>query len=219
MAAPRWSSLSTNQKLAALALLLGAVALFARVERGSRVSLDTRELASIIENEDDHVTVSELAAWIIEGRSDYRLVDLRSADEYSSYHIPTAENLTPSALVEAPFEPTEKIVLYSEGGIHASQAWMLMRAKGSKAVYTLKGGLDEWKDEVLFPTLAADATPQAKARFERAAAIARFFGGAPRTASGAEIATASAPELPRMEAAAPAAGVPAPARKKKKEGC
>jgi hypothetical protein len=219
MAAPRWSSLSTNQKLAALALVLGAVAIFARVERGSRVRLDTKELAAIIEREDDHVTVSDLAAWIIEGRSDYRLVDLRSPAEYAAYHIPTAENLAPSALVEARFEPTDRIVLYSEGGIHASQAWMLMRAKGMKAVYTLKGGLDEWKDQVLFPTLAADATPQAQARFERAAAIARFFGGTPRTASGTEIANAATPELPRMELAAPAAGAPAPAKKKKKEGC
>jgi hypothetical protein len=219
MAAPRWSSLSTNQKLAVLALVLGVVALFARVDSGSRVSLDTRELASIIEKEDDHVTVSELAAWIIEGRSDYRLVDLRSAGEYSTYHIPTAENLTPSALVEAPFEPTEKIVLYSEGGIHASQAWMLMRAKGFRAVYTLKGGLDEWKEEVLFPVLAADATPQAKARFERAAAVARFFGGAPRTAGGGEVVAAAPAELPRIELAAPPAGAPAPAKKKKKEGC
>lgn len=219
MAAPRWSSLPTNQKLAVVALALGALALFARVDSGSRVSLDTKELASIIEREDDHVTVSELAAWVIEGRSDYRLVDLRSAGEYAAYHIPTAENLTPAALLEAPFEQTERIVLYSEGGIHASQAWMLMQAKGFRSVYTLKGGLDEWKDQVLFPTLEADATPQAKARFERAAAIAKFFGGAPRSAGGGEVAAAAAPELPRMEIAAPPAGAAAPAKKKKKEGC
>jgi rhodanese-related sulfurtransferase len=219
MPAARWSSLSTNQKLAAVALGLGAVALFVRVDRGSRVSLDTKQLAAIIEKEDDHVTVSELAGWIIEGRSDYRLLDLRSAGEYAAYHIPTAENVPLSALVEAPLERTERVVLYSEGGIHASQAWMLMQARGFKSVYTLKGGLDEWKDQVLFPTLEADATPQAKARFERAVALAKFFGGAPRTAGGAKMATAAAPELPHMEAAAPPAGAPAPAKKKKKEGC
>jgi rhodanese-related sulfurtransferase len=153
----------------------------------------------------------------VEGRSDYRLIDLRSEKEYGEYHIPTAENVTLSALPDASLQPTERVVLYSEGGIHASQAWMLMRAKGLKSVYTLKGGLDQWKDDVLFPTLAENATPQEKARFERSAAMARFFGGSPRT-GGPQTAAAQAPEMPRVEAPV-AAGAPVPQRKKKKDGC
>jgi rhodanese-related sulfurtransferase len=217
--APRFSSLSTNQKLAAVALAFGVVALFARVERGTRVSLDLEEWAAIVEGEEDHVTVQDLAASIVEGRGDYRLVDLRGAGDYAAYHIPTAEHVPLSSLVDGPFEPTERIVLYSEGGLHAIQAWMLMRAQGWKAVYTLKGGLDEWKDQVLFPALEADPTPEATARFERATAIARFFGGRPRTGGKAEDAAAAMPVLPRMEAPPSPAGGAAPAKRKKKEGC
>jgi rhodanese-related sulfurtransferase len=214
-----WSSLSLNQKLAVIALVLGAVALFARVDRGHRVTVDVKELATTIEKEADHVTVQDLAAWIVEGRSEYRLVDLRPQAEFVAYHIPTAENVALSSLPDFPFERTEKIVLCSEGGVHAYQAWMLMRALGFKAVYTLKGGLDEWKDEVLFPVRAAEATPQEQARFERAAAMARFFGGSPRTAAaGAALAAAELKALPKVEAPPPAAGA-APARRRKKEGC
>jgi hypothetical protein len=113
----------------------------------------------------------------------------------------------------------EKIVLYSEGGIHSAQAWLLLRAQGYEGVYTVLGGLDGWKDEVLFPVLPADAGPRDRAQFERAAALARFFGGQPR-ADGAAAAEVPAAELPKLSApAATGPAVPAAPRKKKKEGC
>jgi rhodanese-related sulfurtransferase len=223
-------SLTLNQKLAALALALGVGALFAQPHRGPVVRLDTRELAMIVEQEVDHVTPAELAAWIVEGRSDYRLLDLRNEQDYAAYHIPTAENVPVAQLPEFPLLPTEKVVLYSEGGIHAAQAWMLMRAQGHEAVYTVLGGLDGWKDEVVFPVMPAEATAEQRARFERSAALAKFFGGQARVASEATPASGAAPmtpaalpdapELPSL--APPAGGRAAPAtapKKKKKEGC
>jgi len=212
-------SLTLNQKLAALAFVLGAVALFAQPHRGPFVKLDGRELALVVEQEVDHVTAPELAAWIVEGRADYRLIDLRSAEEYAAYHIPTAENVPLSDLVEYPLLRTEKVVLYSEGGIHSAQAWMLLRAQGHESAYMVLGGLDAWKDEVLYPALPADAGPQQRARFERTAALAQFFGGQPRSGNAAQ-APAAAVELPKLTAPPPSAGPATPVGKKKqKEGC
>ncbi len=212
-------ALTLNQKLGALALVLGAVALFSQPHRGPFVKLDAHELALVVEEEVDHVTPPELAAWIVEGRSDYRLLDLRTDEEYSAYHIPTAENVTLSGLQDYPLLRNEKLVLYSEGGIHSAQAWMLLRAQGYDAVYMLLGGLENWQDEVLFPTQATDATPADRARFERAAALAQFFGGQARM-GGEAAAPAAATELPRLAApVAPGPSVPAAPKKKKKEGC
>ena len=223
-------ALTLNQKLGAVALLLGAGALFSQPHRGPVVQLDTRELAMIVEQEVDHVTPAELAAWIVSGRSDYRLLDLRSEPDFAAYHIPTAENVPVAQLPDFPLLPTERVVLYSDGGIHAAQAWMLLRAQGHTAVYTVLGGLDGWKDEVLFPVLPADANAQQRARFEQSAALANFFGGQARVASEATPAAGAAsttpaalptaPELPKL--APPAGGRAAPAtapKKKKKEGC
>ena len=211
--------LTLNQRLAAVALALGALALLAQPHRGPFVKLDARELALVVEQEVDHVTPTELAAWIVEGRADYRLIDLRTATEFASYHIPTAENARLTALADYPLGRNEKIVLYSEGGIHAAQAWLLLRAQGYAGVYTVLGGLDGWKDEVLFPALPADAGPTERARFERAAALARFFGGEART-EGAAAAVPATVELPKLDLpAAPAAPLPGAPRKKKKEGC
>lgn len=211
-------ALTLNQKLGALALALGTVALFSQPHRGPFVKLDARELALVVEEEVDHVTAPELAAWIVEGRPDYRLLDLRTEQEYAAYHIPTAENVPLAGLPDYPLLRNEKIVLYSEGGIHSAQAWMLLRAQGYDAVYMVLGGLDGWKDEVLFPTLAPDASAADRARFERAAALAQFFGGQART-GGAAAAPAATAELPRL-AAPVASGLAVPAApRKKKEGC
>ncbi len=212
-----WSTASLNQRLALGALALGLLALFARPLRGNVVTLDVKELAAIIDQEGDHVTASELAGWIVAGRSDYRLIDLRSGKDYGEYHVPTAENLPLTALPDSSLLASEKVVLYSEGGIHASQAWMLLRAKGFKNAYTLKGGLEQWKEDVLFPTLAENATPQERAGFERAVAVARFFGGSPRT-GGPQAAAAKPPEMPKVEAPVATPGASS-ARPKKKEGC
>ena len=201
----RLPQLTLNQKLGAVALALGALALASQPHRGPFVRLDARELALVVEQEVDHVTPAELAAWIVEGRTDYRLLDLRSEAEFAAYHVPTAENVPVSALPDFPLLPKEKVVLYSEGGIHAAQAWFLLRAQGHKAVYTVLGGLDGWKDEVLFPVMPADADPQELARFERTAAVARFFGGAPRAASDAAATTDGGPPMPALASAMPRA--------------
>lgn len=211
------ASLTLKQKLAAVAVALGALAVFGDPYGGGTVQVDTRELALMVEEEVDHVTAGELADWILAGRTDYRLLDLRDADAYVAYHIPTAEPVAVAELLDYPLLRNEKIVLYSGGGIHSAQAWFLLKAHRFAGVYMLLGGLEAWKEEVLFPALPADAAAEARADFERRREAAAFFGGAPR--SGAEEAPAAVEaELPQvaMPAAPPVAR---PVKKKKKEGC
>ena len=170
-------TLTLNQKLAAGALALGALALFSRPFPGSIVTLDARELAAIVQSEVDHVTAPELAGWIVQARAHYRLIDLRDERTFADYHIPGAERVPITALDAAGIPRTETVVLYSDGGIHAAQAWFLLKARGYRGVYTLRGGLEAWQDEVLFPELAVDPTPFQAKQNERRTALARHFGG------------------------------------------
>lgn len=217
----RWlSSLSKNGRLGLLALTLGAIALFIGDPRdNAKATIDTRELAEIVQRELDHVSPEQLADWIIQGRADYRLIDLRTPAEYERYHIPGAENVTLTGLADHGLLRNEKIVLYSEGGIHSAQAWFLLRANGYGGVYTLRGGLQEWKDSVLFPSLSADATPAQRVTFAKMAEVSKFFGGRPQGMAGAP-QPAVAPALPmaNMPAGAPPPAAASP-KKKKKEGC
>ncbi len=207
-----------NQRLAAVAGLFGFLAVIAaNPYKGGNAEINATELSEIVQKEVDHVSVDDMADWIIQGKSDYRLVDLRNEQSYAEYHIPTAENIPITALTNGSLARNEKIVLYSDGGIHSAQAWFLLKSEQYKGVYILSGGLDEWKDRILFPRLEANASPAALAAFEKAKAVCAFFGGTPQTGSGVETAAPKMvmPRLDGPSAVQPKAG----ATKKKKEGC
>ena len=212
------ASISLNRKLALLTGLLGLMAALAGSPySGYSVNLDTKELALIVQKEVDHITPAELSDWIIQGRSDYRLIDLRSTAEFSQYHIPTAENVPLSQLSEYSLGRNEKVVLYSGGGIHSAQGWFLLQAEGYRGVYILRGGLDEWRDQVLYPSLPPNADAAQTAAFEKMKEVSRYFGGTPRT-TGQEPAQIATPALPKLETPASTPVGTAP-QKKKKEGC
>lgn len=133
-------------------------------------SIDIRRIAKEVIQEKDHVTALELARWIKDRKAGLRVVDLRSPAEFDDYHVPSAMQLSLEELVAKRFTSNETVVLISEGGAHAAQGWVLLRASGVEYVYFLRGGLGEWVDEVMSP---AGASPEV-------AALSRYFGGVPR---------------------------------------
>jgi rhodanese-related sulfurtransferase len=207
---------SLEARLAAVALGLGLLALFGDPFGGGTVRVNARELAAIVEGEADHVTVDELADWIVQGRNDYRLIDVRDAAAYAEYHIPTAESVQLTDLIDYPLSRSEKIVLYSDGSMHSAQAWFLLKAQGYPGAYILLYGLEEWKERVLFPALAAGASPEQTAEFQRRSQVSAFFGGSPRTGEAGTIEQVAfqMPEAPASGPTPVAAG-----KRKKKEGC
>jgi hypothetical protein len=88
----------------------------------------------------------------------------------------------------------ETLVLYSGGGAHAAQAWVLLRAAGHARVRFLSGGLLEWTEDVLHPALDPVAPDTALA------ALSRYFGGTPRVAEPGDGATTGATDgaVPRV---------------------
>ena len=216
---PRIRPLTLNERLAAAALALGALAMFAQPLPGGTVTVDARELALAVQRGGDRLDPLDLADWIVKGRADFRLIDLRDEQGYAAYHIPGAEHIALAALPEAGLLRNETIVLYSDDGVSAAQAALLLRALGFSGARALRGGLDAWRDEVLFPVLAGDPTPFQAQRNARLAALARHFGGQPRHGDGAGTPPPEMAALPKVEApAGPAAPAGGP-RKKKKEGC
>lgn len=138
---------SPMKYLALAALLLASLALIVQNPKEKRkVAVDLDELARVIDQEDDHVTADELAAMLKEGNAGLRVIDLRDSLAYLEYHIPTAERVPISGLVNISVRPSDTVVLYSEGGIHAAQAWMLLAVRGHRNVLTLKGGLMAWRE-------------------------------------------------------------------------
>lgn len=208
----------------ALALGLTVVGLCAAFAgdpyRGSHATIDTKDLALHVGKGADLIEPAQLADWIIQGKNDFRLIDLRTAVDYNAYHIPTAEELPLASLTPEFAARNEKIILCSDDSLEAAKAWFLLEAQGFKSVYVLNDGVQGWKDFVLFPTKPQGANDAA---FARQAQVAKFFGGSVQLAGSVPAAATIAapmPELPKVVAPA----LPAPSNmgsqpRKKKEGC
>lgn len=213
-------NLSLNGRLAAVAFALGFVALFAGSPyKGAGATVNTKELSIAMATGTDQVGVTTLADWIIQGKADFRVVDLRPAAAYAEYHLPPAENIPVAGLAQSSLQRNEKVILYAEDAARAAQAWMLLRAKGYKGVYILRGGLEAWKDSVLFPRIPENPTPAQMVEFARAREVSKYFGGTPQVAASDSAGTQPI-AMPKLTMpSSPAAAAPGATKKKKKEGC
>lgn len=167
--------MTTRTALGAIAALLAVLAAFTGNRRP-----DVATLARQIEHEDDHVTALELAQWIKDRKPGLRVLDVRTDSEFNAFHIPSAERMPLEALSQLKPNASETIVLYSEGGAHAAQGWVLLRSSGFDKVYFLKGGLLDWMDDVMSPVIPeAGLSPASDSMRTRVGALSRYFGGLP----------------------------------------
>ena len=175
--------MSAHRMLGATALALGVAAPFAGNPAGGATAIDVAALARIVAAQQDHVSALQLARWIRDGKQGLRVIDVRSPREFAHFSIPTAENIPIADIPAARFADDETIVLYSEGGAHAAQAWVFLKAAGVRNALFIQGGLGDWFDEVAQPIIPADAPPARRAEI---AELSEYFGGSPRTAQPGE---------------------------------
>jgi hypothetical protein len=169
----------SNRAFALVALLLAIGAFIVRSpERNA--SADPSLLAALIDSEMDHIEPGELARSIRDSTIRIQLIDLRDSTAFARYHIPGARLMTLAQLVNDGVHRNENIVIYSQGGTHASQAWVLLKAKSYPNVRTLLGGLNAWNEEILFPKLPSDPDEPGMKNFEEKKALSLFFGGQPQ---------------------------------------
>lgn len=211
------TGLSLNKKLAFTALFLGFLALFGK-DPFSRTfrTINTKDIAYALNNNSGKISPETLADMLIKGESGFNLVDLRSESQFNSYSIPSSVNIPAAEIGNSALSRNEKIVLYSEDETAAAQAWFLLKASDYKSVYILEGGLNAWKDKVLFPKLSKNAGKDELAKYEKIKQVSIHFGGTPQTGVASDSVKTQF-SMPKLQA--PAAVSKAPAPKKKKEGC
>ncbi|MET3663442.1 rhodanese-like domain-containing protein [Caulobacter sp. 1776] len=176
--------MSATRRLGLGALALGLAAPFVGSPfRPHASGLDIDGLVKAIDDGADHVGARALAGWIRERRPGLRVIDVRPSEAFGDDAIPTAENLPLDRLVRTAFAPDQTVVLYSQEGAHAGQAWVLLRALGVAHVTFVAGGLADWWDEVMAPAIPADMP---SAERETLIELSRFFGGSPRFSAHGE---------------------------------
>ncbi|MDP1825656.1 MAG: rhodanese-like domain-containing protein [Archangium sp.] len=166
----------------AVVLLVAGAAVAALSFRGE----PKRKLHKGVSQKTSMVRPAELASWIIEGRRDFAIIDLRDPDDFKKGHVREAVNCghchdTAAEGRKASQENlfvdlSKKLVLYTETGEETVE---LPRAlTKNPRLYTLQGGYAGWEKEVLAPVTFGGETDleqvQAKQRQE---AVRAFFAG------------------------------------------
>jgi rhodanese-related sulfurtransferase len=149
-------SITWKQFGAIFLILVGIILAFSPVDYGSIIKADAEAIARQIIDREDHVTAEQLGHLIIDKDPDYLLIDVRKVSEFNDFHIKTAVNIPLEELFKPEYltslDPEKFIILYSNGGTHAAQAWVLLKQKGFNNAAVLLGGLNYWVDVYSNPT-------------------------------------------------------------------
>ncbi len=196
-----YANLPPRKRIGILAIVLGIMAAFiGNPQNNTTASVNIKELSMTAGDNVNSVSVQELSNWIIQGKMDYRLVDLRISTEYDEYNIPSSECVSMSSLTKSELMRNEKIILYADDDILASQAWFILKSDGYKSVSILKNGMEAWKNEIVFPSCNCGEHTTAKMQqlHDKKAEVAKFFGGALQADAGSGSKVKK--ELPKLKA-------------------
>lgn len=214
-----FAEMPVRKRVGIIAVILGIISIFADDPTDNvNTKVNIKELSIISKDNISSVNVNDLADWIIKGRFDYRLVDLRNDEDYLKYRIPSAENIPVNELLKSELSRNEKIILYSDNDIESSQGWFILKSNHYNGVNVLSGGIENWKEQILFPVCTCGENPSVEQQHKhnKLAEISKFFGGKMQTDKILD----SSPQMKMPEIEAPAViKLKKTSGKKKREGC
>jgi rhodanese-related sulfurtransferase len=162
------------------AFLFLSVVLMAACSPSDRSGSSLADVAHAAARQDDRVSVEELAGWLIEGRGDFELIDVRSAEDFDKGRIAEAENIPIAQLVSADVLgglPTDRMVIvYSNGSENAAKATVMLRLSGIDA-HLLTGGFNAWHKRILNPEISAQALDGESLQVSEQRAYSCYFVG------------------------------------------
>jgi rhodanese-related sulfurtransferase len=106
-----------------------------------------------------YIAPETVADMIIKKDPSFRLIDVRSQDDFEKFSLPGAINIPVSDLLSDKYtdilnQDVKMNIFYSNGTITANEAWMVTRQLGYKNNFVLEGGLNYWFDAILSPQFA-----------------------------------------------------------------
>ena len=153
---------------ALIAVILAVFMVLLPSQDNSKYRLDLEAIAQSINEGKYQIEPQTLSEWIIEGRRDFTLIDIRTEEEFQESNIKGAVNIPLQRLLEKStieeLLDDKIIVLYSNGSTHAGQAWLVMKT-ASMDSYVLSGGLNHWNKYISHEGHACDCFPKCIGNF------------------------------------------------------
>ena len=138
------------------------------------------DVAQAAARQNDRVNVRELASWLIEGRQDFLLVDVRSAADFDKGAIGDARSIPIAQLVSeemlGSLPTNRRIVVYSNGSENGAKAATLLRLAGFDA-HVVTGGYNAWHASILNPDIPAEEMDGESLQVSEQRAYSCYFVG------------------------------------------
>lgn len=169
--------------LTILALVI-AVVILILPEKEISNEIGARELLLKIVQDTRFLSTDQVARMIIDKDPSLQLIDVRDTGEYAKFTLPGAINIPLAKILDE--ESREIIgqeektnVFFSNGTIHANQAWVLTTRLGYLKNFVMKGGLNAWIETIMQPPKPEISASQADIDLYefRRGACQYFMGG------------------------------------------
>jgi rhodanese-related sulfurtransferase len=161
-------------------LLSLSVASVAACGPAAQTDVSLAAVAQAAARQDDRVSAHELATWLIQGKGDFKIIDVRMPEEFEAGSIENAENIPLARLVSADVLsslPADRLlVVYSNGSENAAKATVMLRLSGFDA-HLLTGGYNAWQEKILNPDISAEALDGESLKIAEQRAYACYFVG------------------------------------------
>lgn len=161
-------------------LLFLSVASIAACGPSNKPEVSLVDVAQAAARQDDRVSVEDVAGWLIEGRGDFKLVDVRSPEDFEGGKIGEAENIpiaqlvTEDVLLRLPKD--RMVIVYSNGSENGAKAEVLLRLAGFDA-HLLAGGYNAWHGRILNPDISAEELDGESLQVSQQRAFSCYFVG------------------------------------------
>jgi sulfur-carrier protein adenylyltransferase/sulfurtransferase len=187
--------------LALIIVPMGLIIAAVPPNRTKQYKLTAQELLDEVNTRNQYITSDAVADMIIKKEPSFRLIDVRSQDEFEKFSLPDAINIPLNDLLSDKYtdilnQDVKMNIFYSNGTLNANEAWLITRQLGYNNNFVLEGGLNYWFDNILNPQQPASTSPDeefAKYDFRKSAGAA--LGGGSVQAAKAEAPSSSKPAI------------------------
>lgn len=164
-------------------LTLGLVIAMVPENTTKPYKLDAGDMLDEVQYGAEMISAEDLAHWIISADPSIQLIDVRTPEEYATYHLDGAINIPFSSVLSDEYiditdQDVKMNIFYSNGTLYAHQTWMILRQLGYENNYVLQGGLNHWFDTIMNPEAPPSTSADEEiARYEFQKGASGYFGG------------------------------------------
>lgn len=139
-----------------LLILAGGLVLLPKTEKQEGIHVE--QLLSRAVSPERYISTDEIADKLIGQDPSFILVDVRDPKSFNEYSLPNAVNIPLRNLLDEEYEAyinqtQYDVIFYSNDNFFADQAWVLGNRLGYQNLRVLKGGVNEWYNTIINPTV------------------------------------------------------------------